>query len=279
MLSIIICSIKENYFHAVSDSIKETIGTIPYEIIRIDNLKEQLSITKAYNKGAEQSLYPYLLFLHEDVAFLSSNWGEELINVLSKKEIGVVGLAGSKRKFKLPTGHYSGANNNYDFSFVRQRGYQNKDRENIQPNIEIKVLDGVFLACSKKVWEEYRFNESLPPFHFYDLDFSLRVSEEYRNYLVPSIVLEHFSMGNFDEKWIKASLAFHKEEYKFDIADESEIENIQSFWYERLKGEQISFITRMLFVKEMRWTMKNYKQAIKFVLYPYFIMLNKIIRK
>ena len=56
MLSIIICSIKENLFQLVSQNIEETIGAISYEIIRIDNLKEQLPITQAYNKGAEKAV-------------------------------------------------------------------------------------------------------------------------------------------------------------------------------------------------------------------------------
>ena len=52
MISIIICSIKNDFFIQLESNIAETIGTIEYEIIRIDNRIEELPITQAYNKGA-----------------------------------------------------------------------------------------------------------------------------------------------------------------------------------------------------------------------------------
>ena len=151
MLSIIICSIKENLFQLVSQNIEETIGAISYEIIRINNLKEQLPITQAYNKGAAKAQYNNLLFVHEDVAFQTQNWGEILCSVLKLNNIGVVGLAGSIKKFKQPIGYYSGIPQ-YDYIQVRSEKHPTVNAKSSKNLIPIRVLDGVFLASTRDVW-------------------------------------------------------------------------------------------------------------------------------
>ncbi|OIV43184.1 glycosyltransferase [Flavobacterium johnsoniae] len=104
MISIIICSRNIHLYDKVYKSIQETIGILDYEIIRIDNSIENLSITKAYNKGIQKSKYEYLLFVHEDVIFHTLNWGQIVINTFeSNLKLGLIGVAGAKYKSKYPS--------------------------------------------------------------------------------------------------------------------------------------------------------------------------------
>ena len=95
MISIIVCSINSNLFNTLSNSIENTIG-LEYQIIKIDNSKEKLSIAQAYNKGASKARFKVLVFVHEDIIFHTIGWGEILISHFKSLENpGVLGVAGN----------------------------------------------------------------------------------------------------------------------------------------------------------------------------------------
>ena len=99
MLSIINCSVNEQYLKDLEINIKETIG-VPYEIIVFDNRNINYGLTKVYNQCAEKSQYPYLCFLHEDTKWITKNWGDIIIEKLKDKETGMIGFAGGVAKLK-----------------------------------------------------------------------------------------------------------------------------------------------------------------------------------
>ena len=96
MISIVICSINEDFLKEVSANISSTIGELAYEIIAINNKVEQLSIFEAYNKGADKSQYHHLIFLHEDILFKTQNWGEIIIEKFKDEQLGLLGIVGTK---------------------------------------------------------------------------------------------------------------------------------------------------------------------------------------
>lgn len=261
MLSIIISSAKEHSFFEVKKNIELSIGPTLYEIIKIFNSGE-MSLSSAYNKGASLAKFENLLFLHDDVQFLTQGWGEKLLQTLSLQESGVIGLAGGRKKFKLPTGHDLGIAK-YRYSAVIHA--KNEKIEKIEEPIEVKTLDGVFLALKKVRWEEFNFNEKIPGFHFYDLDISLRTSQTYQNYIAPDILIHHFSKGNFNNCWIKASLEFHKKDYNFDLPTREEKVLARIFWFRRLLREDISFTNRIKFMRCIGIDKRSFEFAIKFI--------------
>ena len=102
-ISIIICSKNGFLEDELVENIKTTIGS-EYEIIVIDNSKNKYSIFEAYNIGIKNSIFPYLLFVHEDVLFHSQSWGEILISYFNNDlKLGLIGIAGSKTKEKIPS--------------------------------------------------------------------------------------------------------------------------------------------------------------------------------
>lgn len=211
MLSIIISTYKSDLFQQLSQNIAGTIGSIDYEIIPINN-PGIMGICEAYNLGTRKTIFSNFLFLHEDVKFHTENWGQILINHLSEKGAGVIGVAGSSYVPKTPSGWHL-PDNKYNHLNIIQRDAVGKtihEQINHTEKSLIFAVDGVFLAVTKKVFEEFKFNASLKGFHGYDSDFSLRISKKYTNYFVPDILLEHFSIGNPDKIWFNNNILVRK---------------------------------------------------------------------
>ena len=104
MISIIVCSINIEYFKGLKKSIENTIGSIEYEIIKIDNLQEKLPITKAYNLGISKSKYNFLVFVHEDVKHLiQGSLAEATRSIQNGDASKVEGIRTWLRKLAEPT--------------------------------------------------------------------------------------------------------------------------------------------------------------------------------
>lgn len=201
MLSIIISSYQPHYYIALEKNIADTIG-IPYEIIKIDN-NGIMGICEAYNRGAEKAQYDYLLFLHEDVLFETQNWGLILTQLLSKKSIGCVGLAGGDYVSTYPLPWWQ----NKERRFLHLNQISTNEEKKINRLTEHKnviFLDGVFIACRRNIFLETRFSDYLQGFHGYDMDFSWRASQTHQNIVSHEITLTHFSAGHHNIEWFKS---------------------------------------------------------------------------
>lgn len=246
MISIIISSYRPEYYLLLEKNIEETCGC-EYEIIKIDN-PGIMSISNAYNLGAERSKYGFLLFLHEDVKFHSQKWGETLLSTHHKfDKPGVMGLAGAKRRFKMCYGY---GFNQYllddVFVFLDHGNPNSLSIKTDRNDVEVKVIDGVLMGMTKELWNDIKFDETLGGFHFYDIDFTLRAAEKYKNYLINDISFVHYSEGKFDNNWVQAAIKFNTRKYKnLDIPTPIERKKIRKDWYGRLKNEDINFINRL----------------------------------
>lgn len=202
MLSIIISSYQPEYFAALEKNIAETCG-IPCEIIKIDN-PGIMGICEAYNKGAAKAKFDNLLFLHEDVIFETKNWGNILVEYLSNKNTGIIGIGGCRYIPKCPFAWWDYSKNS--FYHIDQCDANKKllRRYNLYKDTRVTALDGVFLACRKNVYKEFKFDENLKGFHGYDLNFSTRIAEKYDNYISHKILIKHFSVGNPNVDWLMA---------------------------------------------------------------------------
>lgn len=245
-------------------NIDETIGNIEYEVIKEFN-PGIFSISNVYNRGAKKAKYRTLLFIHEDIEFLNKDWGTILMKCFELKNVGVIGVAGGVKKSLLPTGHDQGIDE-FRKVFVSHKRDEAISRSNVSQPFKIKTLDGVFLAMTKEIWQEYRFNEAIEGFHFYDLDISLRTSRKYQNYIIPNIPVIHFSIGRFDNNWVETCLKFHKNNYPFDDFDTKEISVIRRFWFKRLLKEDIGIGNRIKFIMKMRLDKKSMRDGFNFIL-------------
>ena len=210
MISIITCSINENYLSKLIESINKTVS-IPFEIIVINNNVEKLSLANAYNKAALSAKFENLVFVHEDVEFLNNSWANDIVDLLINLEIGIIGVAGSTYLPSMPSGWYL-PDDSLNKIFIIQ-GYKYQEKETIEFNqgidlTPVYLLDGVFLAMRKNVFDEFLFNEKLDGFHAYDIDLCQRVSVKYTNLFTNRVKILHYSEGKNDKSYLDNLLKY-----------------------------------------------------------------------
>lgn len=214
MISIIICSVNPGYLKAARQNISDTIG-VEHEVIAIDNRKQGDGICKVYNDGAASTKYDFLCFMHEDVKFISTHWGRILSDLLNDESVGLVGVSGSVYKSKV-AGTWSACDPTM-YRMNSSQYYNNRSpvHYNINPSnnssAEVSVLDGVFMATRKELWQRFKFDDKLlKGFHGYDIDYSLNIGRYYKLLVSYEISLEHFSEGVLSNKWLSDSFLVHK---------------------------------------------------------------------
>ena len=279
MLSIIITSYQPHYYIALEKNIADTIG-IPYEIIKIDN-PGIMGICEAYNRGAEKAQYDYLLFLHEDVLFETQDWGLTLIGYLKKEKTGCIGLAGADYIPNVPIGwwtiskhcfsHITHVNltekTEHHFTFHSDNGLKN-----------VSIVDGVFIACKKKVWSKIKFDEKLKGFHAYDVSFSLHTNVYFENYITNLISIKHFSQGKPSREWLEALIQnrlnnrTHYRQTQIDTNLEHDMftEFSKQLWHLHFsKREQVYYLSKFLKFKKLGFfnTLKAIKKIINILFY------------
>lgn len=252
MISIIICNRGEKIISDLENNIKSTIGDIEYEIICINNEKGQYNIFQAYNIGVEKAKFPYLCFLHDDVRFHTLNWGGNVINHFSDKDVGMIGVAGPTFLSKNP-GIWWGINSESNPTYsTRQKNIdtnrQNPKEQHTTNNnpfkekvSEVVALDGLFFCIRKDLFDSIKFDEEYGGFHFYDIDISLQVFNlKYKLVCVYDILIEHISVSNLSAEWIKSSRLFYNKwrgmlpvhSYPFErsVIKKMELNNMQTMF-------------------------------------------------
>ena len=219
MISVIISSRSPHFYNALLNNISETIG-VEYEIIKIENSNGRLSITKAYNQGAEKAKFSYLCFVHEDVLFKTQNWGRKIVTHFEEDEsIGLIGVAGAVYKSKMSSAWWQTEQGwdeirrmnliqHYKDNRPSKTLFVNPYNENRAP---VVTLDGVLLITTKQVWQQNKFDDKLlQNFHGYDLDFCLQVFQSKKVVVVYDVLIDHFSGGNSDGTWLTEIMKVHK---------------------------------------------------------------------
>lgn len=217
MISVIVCSRHASVAERLSKNIRDTIG-VSHEMIVIDNTIAREGICTVYNKGAALAIYPLLCFVHEDVLFATAHWGQKLAAHFSDPSIGVMGVAGGDSLSMVPSTWSNSFFSNEINIIQRNPGSSKKEISHVYVTAtgeltsrkQVLVIDGVFMCVRKSVFKKYRFDNSLCGFHGYDVDFSLQLSREFKNYVAFDILLEHFSEGSLNDQWLDSTFAIAK---------------------------------------------------------------------
>ena len=211
MYSIICCSVQPESAEALRRNIAETIG-VPFEFIVFDNREKGYGLCRVYNLCAARAKYDLLCFVHEDVAFQTSNWGPLLAGKLKEENCGVIGFAGSIIKLKRLTG-WNTCDRDLRLNYIQfMRGGHhirqvNPRKEDFSP---VVTLDGLCLFVRCQIWREIPFDDkTFTGFHGYDVDYSLAVASRYVNYVCHTVLVEHFSEGSFSHAWLDSMNRLH----------------------------------------------------------------------
>ena len=283
MISLVVSSIQPEKLERLKISVESTIG-LPYEWLVADSRNSGKGICQVYNELAVAARFPFIVFLHEDVSFESPDWALRILSFFEGDDrLGVVGVAGANVKSRSFSGWYTGDARHDRFSLVHvtqgQRQVIEQLPETKQALFPVVCLDGVFLFCRRIVWESVRFDEQhLHGFHFYDLDFSLRVSEKFSLGVVSFLGLVHHTEtgGDYGSRWVQEGIRFHSRwQKKLPITlpghslDEYFIAKV---WLDRLKDEAITFADRVHWIWRQGQLVKPklFYLIVKFLLYRPF---------
>ena len=215
MISIVVCSTNPDLLETLKLNIEQTVGT-KYELIVHDNRENKIGLCAVYNALAQTAQFDLLCFVHEDIIMHTHGWGEKLIELLLNPEIGLVGISGAVYK-----SNYPGTWSTCDRSLYRTNAIQHfvnleqpvisKINPGNSSSSLVAVIDGVFMATRKDVFNQIGFDEDLlKGFHGYDSDFSLSVGQHYKVVVSNEILLEHLSQGNLSAEWLASSLLVHE---------------------------------------------------------------------
>ncbi|TVT38264.1 hypothetical protein FNT36_18875 [Hymenobacter setariae] len=215
MISIIICSRGQSFRQSTIESVAGSIG-VPYEVIAIDNSKNEYGICEAYNIGATRAQYGILCFMHEDIAFRTTGWGNIVERILLDNSIGVLGITGGKWLPNAPGTWWSCGNKYLSSNVLDQSSngeysrytYSNPEDKNL---VDVAAVDGLWICARKEVWARFPFDEKVfPGFHFYDVDFCATISQEYRICVSLEISVTHFSLGSYNDSWLTYADVFYR---------------------------------------------------------------------
>jgi hypothetical protein len=211
-LSIIVCSREAEIDKIFEDNIFDSIGCA-FELIIIDNSRNQYSIFEAYNIGIERSNGDYWCFMHDDILFHAKDWGIEVLRIFEQdRKIGLIGIAGAKVKTKMPSAWWDCPEQFKIMNIIQHfksgkvkylnQGWREKNIE------EVVVIDGVFMAARRL--DKIRFSDSLEGFHNYDLNLSFEyIKHNYKIVVTNKVLLEHFSKGEINSSWYRSTLKIH----------------------------------------------------------------------
>lgn len=215
MISLIICSRRPDIPQLLKDNISETIG-VEYELVVIDNSKNQYSIFQAYNEGVRRSQYPYLCFMHDDVLYHTQDWGKNVVEHFQDEKVGLIGTFGTHFLPKTPSGWYqSKVVSGGGLISISKNGVIELEcvgdytHFNDQLSIEAVAVDGLWFCAPKSIFSEVSFDEiNFKGFHCYDLDICLQIRKAgFQVRIISDILLDHTtSTGKFPVEWVKNTL-------------------------------------------------------------------------
>ena len=218
MISIIICSRDEEMLRAITQNVADTIG-IAHEIVPIFNKTGQYSIFQAYNIGISRSRYDVLCFMHEDIFFETTDWGNSVLKAFSfNPNLGLLGVAGSSYKALVPSGwsFWSALNETFKINVIQHyksgkpavHVYNNPDGRTIS---KAATVDGLWFCTPRVLAEKIKFDElNFKGFHCYDIDYSLSVLQTHDVAVTFEVLINHFSEGSADDSWLEETLKLHE---------------------------------------------------------------------
>jgi predicted O-linked N-acetylglucosamine transferase (SPINDLY family)/GT2 family glycosyltransferase len=200
LVSIIVCSIDDRKHARTVDLYRRLYAGLPYEITVI---RDAQSLAEAYNRGIARSSGEVVVLSHDDVEILAPDFAARLQRHLQRFD--VIGVMGST-KMSGPAWGWSGHPNLRGWITHHAPDAREWFVDIVDPRCvagDIVVLDGVFLAAKRLVFDAVRFDgETFDGFHVYDIDWSYRAAMAgFRVGVAGDLLLVHESRGSFDPEW------------------------------------------------------------------------------
>ena len=160
---------------------------INYELIAINNSKNKYkSAAEALNAGGRKATGKYIMFVHQDVVFISKTSLKELETMLdSITKLGVAGVAGRK------DGRGTISNITHGQPAIPA------GKTKIMAPTKVQTIDECLVIIPRSIFNNLNFDEvACDHWHLYSVDFSLSVIQMGFNVYVLPISIYHRSTGN-----------------------------------------------------------------------------------
>ena len=176
---------------------------IDNEIIFIEN-SEGKSLTSIYSEMIEKCDTEIILFIHDDIDFLSPNWGKEIYHLFDEnKDYGIIGVAGSG-EFDSNCAWWN-YKDKYGQVLHRKDGkswlttFSDRLKEDL---VEVCVIDGLFMAVHKNRITQ-NFDTDFQGFNHYDTSFCIDnyLDGECKIGVTTNIRVAHNSIGETKIEW------------------------------------------------------------------------------
>lgn len=220
-ISVIVCSRSDPSDMLHERNIRKTIGTVPFEYIRIDNRDNRYCLGAAYNEGVRLAKGPIVVFLHEDVFFAEGDWGKKIVQKFRNPTVGLVGVAGTEYLFADNPAWVAAGR-----PFIHGHVIHELDGGSVynltvfswdKVDTDVVAVDGLCFAVRKELFTTISFDaRTFDGFHFYDLDICMQVRKTHRCLVTWDLLVKHLSGGAFDDIWKQYAHRFI-EKYRNDL--------------------------------------------------------------
>ena len=183
--------------------VKNTIGC-EHQVICYPNFNEY-SLPEVYNKAIDDysTENVIMVFCHNDIHYLTNNWGRLLLTKFNNTDYHILGVAGSTLLPKSgmwweDRSKMCGRVSHTDGQKTWMNTYSEMKRGEITP---VVLIDGLFMAADCSVLE-HKFDEEFKGFHLYDLSWCIPNYLDGLNIGVTSdIHVLHESVGMTNQQW------------------------------------------------------------------------------
>ena len=200
-VSVLICSADRQRVAQAEAMYRRLLAELPYEAIVIGDAR---SLAEGYNRALLQARHDIVVFTHDDVEIASPDFAARLLRALDRHDL--IGLAGTR---KLVGGAWHAAGYPHVAGQVGKREgsgyavslYGVAERE----TKGLLALSGPLLATRRETALRLGFDQAtFDSRQLYDLDFSLRASQEGLDCASCNDILGvHRSQDSYDEHWLK----------------------------------------------------------------------------
>ena len=194
--------------------LKKTSGFKKINVIEKINNGEK-SLSQVYNEIINESETDIIVLCHDDILFETNGWYSKILKHFDKTEYGIIGVAGttympSSGMWWEQKGRMIGIVNHEHEGKKWVSKYSDSFGNGIRDTV---IVDGLFIVIDKtKI--KHTFDESVPGFHMYDVNFCFKnFLEGVKVGVITNIRITHKSIGMVNQQWDENRKMF-AEKYK-----------------------------------------------------------------
>ena len=218
MISCIICSRRSDISAELKENIASTIG-YEYELVVIDNSKNEYSIFSAYNEGVRRAKGDILCFMHEDILYHTQGWGGIVAEYFVQyPQAGLIGVAGTHYMPAMPAAQWDcelSSSSMIQGEFINGEYVTTThlhDEYKANPT-NVVAVDGLWMCMPRKMFDKvYWDDNSFKGFHCYDTDMGFQVwNAGLEVHVCWDVLIEHKSLGVTNKSFVAScSLLYNK---------------------------------------------------------------------